>query len=64
MNIIKSIIAIIWLVWMVIVLGLMLFTNGPIEINVGDPVTGAWIFYGLTFGLPIILLVILRFERD
>ncbi len=59
MKIIKSILLIIWIIWMTLLLGVMLFHSGPIDLNITNTIAATWIFYGLTFGLPLILWIAL-----
>jgi hypothetical protein len=52
---IKKTLVIIWLIWIVLLIGVMLFHSGPIDLNITNTIAATWIFYGLTFGLPLIL---------
>jgi hypothetical protein len=56
MKIIKSILLIIWIIWMILLVGAMLFASGPIDLNITNTIAATWIFYGLTFGLPLVFL--------
>jgi hypothetical protein len=56
MKIIKSILLIIWIIWITLLLGVMLFHSGPIDLNITNTIAATWIFYGLTFGLPLVFL--------
>ena len=43
-------------IWMILLVGAMLFASGPIDLNITNTIAATCIFYGLTFGLPLVWL--------
>jgi hypothetical protein len=41
---------------MILLVGIILFASGPIDLNITNTIAATWIFYGLTFGLPLVFL--------
>jgi hypothetical protein len=52
----KKILITIWIIWMILLVGVMLFASGPIDLNITNTTAATYIFYGLTFGLPLVCL--------
>jgi Sec-independent protein secretion pathway component TatC len=62
MKTIKSTLATIWLIWIAILVGAILFASTPIDLNITNSLAAAWVFYGLTFGIPVILVGLNNFK--
>lgn len=62
MKAIKTTLAIIWLIWVTLLVGAILFASGPIDLNITNSVGASIVFYGLTFGLPLILVGLNNFK--
>ena len=52
----KKILITIWIIWMILLVGAMLFASGPIDLNITNTIAATCLFYGLTFGLPLVYL--------
>jgi hypothetical protein len=52
----KKILITIWIIWMILLVGVMLFASGPIDLNITNTTSVTYLFYGLTFGLPLVCL--------
>ena len=53
----KKILFTIWIIWMILLVGVILFASGPIDLNITNTTaTNTCLFYGLTFGLPLVCL--------
>jgi hypothetical protein len=50
MKTIKSAVLTIWIVWVAILIGAILFASGPIDLNITNTAAATVAFYGLTFG--------------
>jgi hypothetical protein len=62
MKTIKTTLATIWLIWVTLLVGAILFASGPIDLNITNSVGASIVFYGLTFGLPLILVGLNNFK--
>lgn len=56
MKTIKTTLVTIWLIWVALLVGTVLFASGPIDLDITHSLAAAWAFYGLTFGIPVILV--------
>ena len=45
----------IWLIWIALLVGVMLFHSGPIDLNITNTAAATVFFYGFTFG-PLVFL--------
>ena len=52
----KKILCTIWIIWITLLVGIILFASGPIDLNITNTTFATWVFYGLTFGLPLVCL--------
>lgn len=62
MKTIKKTLATIWIIWVTLLVGAILFASTPIDLNITNSLAAAWVFYGLTFGLPLILVGLNNFK--
>lgn len=62
MKTIKTTLATIWIIWVTLLVGAILFASTPIDLNITNSLAAAWVFYGLTFGLPLILVGLNNFK--
>ena len=62
MKTIKTTLATIWIIWVTLLVGAILFASTPIDLNITNSVAAAWVFYGLTFGIPVILVGLNNFK--
>ena len=62
MKTIKTTLATIWIIWVALLVGAILFASTPIDLNITNSAAAAWVFYGLTFGLPLILVGLNNFK--
>lgn len=62
MKTIKTTLATIWLIWVTLLVGAILFASGPIDLSITNSVGASIVFYGLTFGLPLILVGLNNFK--
>ena len=60
----KKILITIWIIWMILLVGAMLFASGPIDLNITNTIAATCIFYGLTFGLPLVWLASLNNKQS
>ena len=62
MKTIKTTLATIWIIWVTLLVGAILFASTPIDLNITNSLAAAWVFYGLTFGIPVILVGLNNFK--
>ena len=62
MKNIKTTLATIWIIWVTLLVGTILFASSPIDLNITNSLAAAWVFYGLTFGIPVILAGLNNFK--
>jgi Sec-independent protein secretion pathway component TatC len=62
MKTIKTTLATIWIIWVTLLVGAILFASTPIDLNITNSLAAAWAFYGLTFGIPVILVGLNNFK--
>jgi hypothetical protein len=55
MKTIKSTLVTIWLIWVALLVGVMLFASGPIDLKITNTAAATVLFYGFTFG-PLVFL--------
>ena len=49
---------------MTLLVGAILFASGPIDLNITNTTAATCIFYGLTFGLPLVWLASLNNKQS